>query len=98
MNSYIITSEALTEGNLNKICDLIANVIMYNYLAKDETSRVTVDVIINDKNLIVVGTIISKVYIDIRSIIKRELFKSSYDINMKNLEIIFHLLAIIYNQ
>ena len=58
MDSYIMTSEALTEGNLNKVCDLIANVIMYNYLAKDETSKVTVDVIINDKYLIVLGTII----------------------------------------
>lgn len=91
MNSYIMTSEALTEGNLNKVCDLIANVIMYNYLAKDETSKVTVDVIINDKYLIVLGTIISKAYIDIRSIIKRELLKTSYGINIKDLEIILNI-------
>ena len=70
MNSLIMSSEAVTEGNLNKICDLIADLILNSYLEKDENSIVLVDVIINDKFLFVIGSIYSKVTIDVKNIIK----------------------------
>ena len=51
MNNYYFTSESVTEGHPDKLCDTISDNILDKYLEKDENSRVAVETFAS-KNLI----------------------------------------------
>ena len=43
MKKYLFTSESVTEGHPDKVCDLISDTILDECLKQDENSRVAVD-------------------------------------------------------
>jgi len=60
MSEYIFTSESVTEGHPDKICDAISDAILDEYLKKDEKSRVACEVMFANKNIFIAGEINSK--------------------------------------
>lgn len=71
MHKRYLTSEAVTEGYPDKICDQIADSILDECLRQDPESRVACEVSINSNLIVVMGKIISKAVIDIPKVAKQ---------------------------
>jgi S-adenosylmethionine synthetase len=61
---YIFTSESVTEGHPDKVCDYIADSVLDNYLAEDPKSRVACEVLCKEDIVIIAGEITSSGQID----------------------------------
>jgi len=65
---YLFTSESVTEGHPDKICDQISDTILDTLLAEDPASRVAAEVVVNTGLVLITGEITSKAkvnYIDL---------------------------------
>lgn len=79
MYKRYLTSEAVTEGHPDKICDQIADNILDECLSQDPESRVACEVSINSNLLVVMGEITSKAVIDIPKIAKQVIKDIGYN-------------------
>ncbi|MDD2978872.1 MAG: methionine adenosyltransferase [Hespellia sp.] len=72
---YYVSSESVTEGHPDKVCDQIADGILDAYLAQDERARVAVEVMVSKDTVMLAGEITSTAQVDIpmvtREIIRR---------------------------
>lgn len=59
-----VTSESVTEGHPDKVCDQIADGILDAYLEQDSKSRVAVEVMASTNTLMLAGEVTSKGYVD----------------------------------
>lgn len=75
----LITSESVTIGHPDKMCDLIADNILDAYLKKDENSRCAVEVMTTSKKVIVSGEVTSKGIVDIEKIVRKTICDIGYD-------------------
>ena len=57
--SYIFTSESVSEGHPDKVCDQVSDAILDSYLAQDPNSRVACETLIKNNTVIVAGEITS---------------------------------------
>jgi len=64
----VYTSESVTEGHPDKICDQVSDAILDAYFAQDSTSRVAVETLIKDFYLIVAGEVTSTAKIDTKEV------------------------------
>jgi len=71
MYKRYLTSETVTKGHPDKICDQIADTILDECLKQDPESRVACEVSINSNLLVIMGEITSKAVIDIPKIAKQ---------------------------
>ena len=65
---YLFTSESVTEGHPDKICDQISDTILDALLAQDPYSRVAAEVVVNTGLVLITGEITTKAtvnYIDL---------------------------------
>ena len=65
---YLFTSESVTEGHPDKICDQISDTILDTLLAQDPKSRVAAEVVVNTGLVLITGEISSTAkvnYIDL---------------------------------
>lgn len=65
MNEYFITSESVTEGHPDKICDQISDAILDSYLEKDRNSRVAVECMVSKNTIMIAGEITSNAKVDV---------------------------------
>ena len=63
----LFTSESVTEGHPDKVCDLISDSILDAYLEQDENSRVACETVASKGEIIVTGEITSNGIVDIDS-------------------------------
>lgn len=63
--AYYVTSESVTEGHPDKVCDQIADGILDAYLEKDPRSRVAVEVMASTDTLMLAGEVTSKAQVDV---------------------------------
>lgn len=75
----IITSESVTEGHPDKICDQISDAILDAVLAKDPYGRVAVETLVATGLVVVAGQLTTKTYIDIPKIVRRTIHRIGYD-------------------
>ena len=73
----LFTSESVSEGHPDKVCDQIADAVLDACLTNDSNSRVACEVFISDNFCLVGGEITTKSRIDVNSIVKNVL--SLYD-------------------
>ncbi|HSW40070.1 MAG TPA: S-adenosylmethionine synthetase N-terminal domain-containing protein, partial [Acidobacteriota bacterium] len=59
-NQHIFTSESVTEGHPDKVCDYIADSILDAYLEQDPGSRVACEVLCKEGLVVLAGEITSK--------------------------------------
>lgn len=68
MSQIFITTESVTEGHPDKVCDQIADAILDAYLAEDPKSRVAVEVFGTHGFLLIGGEVTSKSNVDVQKI------------------------------
>ena len=73
-----ITSESVTEGHPDKICDLIADSILDAMLADDPYSRVACEVVVSTGFVLVTGEITTDCYVDISKIARDTILDIGY--------------------
>lgn len=69
----LFTSESVTEGHPDKICDAISDAILDAMLAKDPASRVAVETLVTTGQVHVVGEVRTSSYVDIATLVRRTL-------------------------
>jgi len=82
MSSYIFSSESVSEGHPDKLCDQISDAILDAYLEKDKNSRVAVECFVKNNFLIIGGEISSKAKInkeEIKNIARKKIKSIGYD-------------------
>ena len=75
----LFTSESVTEGHPDKVCDYISDSILDAYLEQDENSRVACETVASKGEIIVTGEITSKGTVDIEKIVRNTLKEIGYD-------------------
>ena len=75
----LFTSESVTPGHPDKLCDKIADMILDAYLKEDSSSRVAVEVCAHKNGIVVMGEVISKAKIDIERIVRNTIIDVGYD-------------------
>jgi S-adenosylmethionine synthetase len=76
---YYFTSESVTEGHPDKVCDIVSDTILDEILKQDEKARVACETFISKGVLIVGGEITTTAKINTREVIKRAIKKIGYD-------------------
>ncbi|MDF2801852.1 MAG: S-adenosylmethionine synthetase [Anaerocolumna sp.] len=69
-NSYLFTSESVTEGHPDKMCDIISDAILDAYLEKDPNARVACEVTVTTGVISIMGEITSNATIDIQKVVR----------------------------
>lgn len=73
------TSESVTEGHPDKICDQISDAILDNILELDKDARVACEVIVTTGLILVIGEITTTAYVDIPTIARQTVKEIGYD-------------------
>ena len=76
--SYIFTSESVSEGHPDKVCDQISDAILDSYLAQDPSSRVACETLIKNNTVIVAGEITSNGMPNIEEVIRNTVNEIGY--------------------
>jgi len=79
--NYLFTSESVTEGHPDKVCDLISDSILDSILDKDPNARVACETMITTARVIVSAEITTKAKVDYDKIIKKTLDEIGYTKN-----------------
>ena len=74
----LFTSESVTEGHPDKLCDLISDTVLDAYLEKDPDSRVACEVTASTGLITVMGEITSKAVIDIQPLVREAIRNVGY--------------------
>ena len=77
--SYIFTSESVSEGHPDKVCDQISDAILDAYLEHDPNSRVACETLIKNNIVVVAGEITSESNLDIEPIIRQTINEKGYE-------------------
>lgn len=75
----LFTSESVTEGHPDKICDQISDAILDSILAKDPNARVACETLATTGLIMVAGEITTNCYVDIDSIARETVRNIGYD-------------------
>ena len=75
---YFFTSESVSEGHPDKMCDQISDAILDAILSEDPMARVACEVAINTGLVVVFGEITTSAYVDIEKIVRRTVAEIGY--------------------
>ena len=78
MKKYF-TSESVTEGHPDKLCDLISDTILDEYLKQDENSRVAVETFASKNTITIAGQITSKADVNVEELVRKVIKEIGYD-------------------
>ena len=79
MAKYLFTSESVTEGHPDKICDQISDAVLDAILEKDPDGRVACETAVTTGMVLVMGEISTKCYVDIPKIAREVIRDIGYD-------------------
>ena len=79
MKQYYFTSESVTEGHPDKLCDYISDSILDECLKQDENSRVAVETFAANNNITVAGQITTKANINVEEIVRNVIKEVGFD-------------------
>ena len=78
MSQYLFTSESVTEGHPDKICDKISDSLLDAYLAQDPRSRVAVETMVKTGFVVCGGEVTSKAVIEIAKVARKAIAEIGY--------------------
>ncbi|MEU2031930.1 methionine adenosyltransferase [Nocardia amamiensis] len=84
--SRLFTSESVTEGHPDKICDAISDSILDALLAEDPRSRVAVETMVTTGQVHVAGEVTTSAYADIPRIVREKVLEIGYDSSAKGFD------------
>lgn len=79
LNNFIFTSESVSEGHPDKVCDQISDAILDAYLAGDPASRVACETLVSTNLVVIAGEITSKTNVDSAQIARDVIRKIGYN-------------------
>ncbi|VVC05370.1 S-adenosylmethionine synthase [uncultured archaeon] len=77
--SYFFTSESVTEGHPDKVCDQISDAILDEYLKQDPNSRVAVETMTSTGIVVVAGEVTSTAKFDVQDVVRKTLREIGYN-------------------
>ena len=79
MSRYVFTSESVTEGHPDKICDQISDAVLDALLTKDPQSRVACEAVVNTGLCLITGEITSKAEVDFNKLVREVIQSIGYE-------------------
>lgn len=79
MERRLFTSESVTEGHPDKMCDAISDAILDELLKQDPESRVACETLTSTGFVVVMGEITTKGYVDIPKVVRETVLEIGYD-------------------
>mgnify|MGYP001006556544 CR=1 FL=1 len=86
MSGRLFTSESVTEGHPDKICDQISDSILDAMLEQDARARVAIETLVTTGLVHVAGEVTTEGYVDIPSIVRRTVTGIGYDSSVKGFD------------
>ena len=91
----LFTSESVTEGHPDKLCDLISDSLLDEYLKGDSNSRVAIETVAGKDTIFITGEVTSKSVVDIEKVVRETIKSIGYfgdcDINCETCNIIVNI-------
>ena len=92
MNKYYFTSESVTEGHPDKLCDTISDMILDECIKRDKNARVAIETFASGNTITIAGQITLKDRLPIRSLVREKIKEVGFDnenidMNYKNCKI-----------
>src|ERR671923_1568835 len=78
-NEHLFTSESVTEGHPDKICDQISDGVLDAVMADDPKGRVACETLVNTGLIVVSGEITTETYVDIPEVARETVRRIGYD-------------------
>jgi S-adenosylmethionine synthetase len=86
INRRLFTSESVTEGHPDKICDAISDAVLDGLLAQDPRSRVAVETLVTTGQVHVAGEVTTDAHIDVPGIVRQKILDVGYDSSAKGFD------------
>ena len=77
--TYLLTSESVTEGHPDKLCDQVSDAVLDAILANDPMARVACEAAVTTGLMLVFGEITTATYVDIADIVRTTIRQAGYD-------------------
>ena len=79
MSRYLFTSESVTKGHPDKVCDQISDSILDAIIKEDPNARVACECAVNTGLVLVMGEITTEAYVDIQKIVRKTINDIGYN-------------------
>ena len=79
MKDYIFTSESVSEGHPDKVCDQISDAVLDAYLKEDSESRVACETLVKNNLVVIAGEITSKGNPDLENVVRKVINEIGYN-------------------
>ena len=79
MKKFYFTSESVTEGHPDKLCDYISDTILDECLKQDKNSRVAIETFAANNNITIAGQLTTNAVIDVEKIVREKIKEIGYD-------------------
>lgn len=79
MEKYLFTSESVTEGHPDKVCDAVSDAILDALLEQDPMSRVACETCVNTGFVLVMGEVTTKAVVDYQKIVRDTILEIGYN-------------------
>ncbi|MCW0214883.1 MAG: methionine adenosyltransferase [Pseudonocardia sp.] len=86
MGRRLFTSESVTEGHPDKMCDAISDSVLDALLAQDPRSRVAVETMVTTGQVHVAGEVTTSAYADIPTLVRDKILEIGYDSSAKGFD------------
>ena len=86
MATRLFTSESVTEGHPDKICDQVSDAILDAMIKDDPRSRVAVETLITTGQVHVAGEVDTTTYVDIATVVREKILAIGYDSSKKGFD------------
>ena len=86
MTLRLFTSESVTEGHPDKICDQISDAILDAMLEQDPRSRVAVETLVTTGLVHVAGEVTTEAYVEIPRVVRETILRIGYDSSVKGFD------------
>ena len=78
-DKHLFTSESVSEGHPDKLCDQVSDAVLDAYLAQDPNARVACETLVSRNNLVIAGEITAQAKVDVTKVARAVVKEIGYD-------------------